>query len=146
MKRVPKIKMFFFRVGICKSKRSITSTTEKWFHEVMRWTDEFIRLQVPGIGKDKEYPAAYNETFANLASNVANISVALRYNVKGSVLIGLITAKSDKEWGDIPADGKMRIYVIGMTSKKGLVYDVQTKQTIEFSKFPNLDSIKGVMF
>lgn len=126
--------------------RQYIHVTEKWFYEVLAWTEEFIALQVPSLDLNQEYPVAYNETFVSLASNVANISVARRYNVKGSVLIGLITAKGIKPWGKIPADGKYRVYLIGLTEDSGIVYDIRTKQSIEFSKFPNIDSIKGVMF
>jgi len=126
--------------------RQYIHITEKWFYEVIAWTEDFIALEVPNLDLNKEYPVAYNETFVSMASNVANISVARRYNVKGSVLIGLITARGDKPWGEIPADGKYRVYLIGLTEDSGIVYDIRTKQSIEFSEFPNVDSIKGVMF
>ncbi len=51
-----------------------------------------------------------------------------------------------KPWGAIPADGKKRIYLIGMTEKGGLVYDLHTRQSISFDKFPNFESISGIMF
>ena len=70
--------------------------TEKWFHDVIKWTEEFIALQVPELDLQQKYPLAYDETFATLAANIANISVAGRYNIHGSVLIGLITAKKQK--------------------------------------------------
>jgi hypothetical protein len=120
--------------------------TEKWFRDVIKWTEEFIALQVPDLNLQQKYPLAYDETFATLAANIANISVATRYNVQGSVLIGLITAKHEKSWGAIPADGKKRVYLIGMTEKGGLVYDLHTRQSINFDKFPNFDSISGIIF
>lgn len=126
--------------------RKYIYVTEKWFYEVIAWTEGFIALQVPDLDLNQEYPVAYNETFVSLASNVANMAVARRYNTKGSVLIGLITAKGDKPWGKIPADGKDKVYLIGLTEESGIVYDIRTKQSIEFSKFPNIDSIKGIMF
>jgi len=120
--------------------------TEKWFHDVIEWTEEFIARQVPDLNLQQKYPLAYDETFATLAANFANISVATRYRVQGSVLIGLITAKHEKPWGAIPADGKKRIYLVGMTEKGGLVYDLHTRQSISFDKFPNFESISGIMF
>ena len=120
--------------------------TEKWFHDVIEWTEEFIALQVPDLNLQQKYPLAYDETFATLAANIANISVAKRYNIQGSVLIGLITVKHEKPWGAIPADGKSRVYLIGLTEKGGLVYDLHTRQSISFDKFPNFDSISGIMF
>jgi len=113
---------------------------------VIAWTEEFITLQVPDLDLNKEYPLTYDETFAMLASNIANISVARRYNIHGSVLIGLFTAKSIKPWGVIPADGKYRTYMIGLTEESGIVYDIRTKQSVESDKFPNRDSIKGIIF
>jgi hypothetical protein len=120
--------------------------TEKWFHDVIKWTEDFIALQVPELNLEQKYPPAYDETFAALASNFANISVAKRYNVQSSVLIGLITAQHEKSWGAIPADGKKRIYIIGLTEKGGIVYDLHTRQSISFDKFPNFDSVSGIMF
>lgn len=140
------------RLGLPSAKnvvihdRQYIYITEKWFHDVIKWTEEFIALQVPELNLQQKYPLAYDETFATLATNFANISVATRYNVQGSVLIGLITAKHEKSWGAIPADGKRRVYLIGMTEKGGLVYDLHTRQSISFDNFPNFDSISGIMF
>ncbi len=139
------------RLGLPSAKdvvihdRQYMYITEKWFHDVIAWTEEFIALQVPDLNLQQNYPLAYNETFATLAANFANLSVATRYNVQGSVLIGLLTAKHEKPWGAIPADGKKRIYLIGMTEKGGLVYDLHTRQSISFDKFPNFESISGLM-
>ena len=140
------------RLGLPSAKnvviqdRQYIYITEKWFHDVIKWTEEFIALQVPELNLQQKYPPAYDETFATLATNLANISVAARYNVQGSVLIGLITAKHEKAWGAIPADGKKRVYLIGMTEKGGLVYDLHTRQSISFDEFPNFESISGIMF
>lgn len=62
------------------------------------------------------------------------------------MLIGLLIAKHEKPWGAIPADGKKRFYLIGLTEKGGLVYDLHTRQSISFDKFPNFESISGIMF
>ena len=126
--------------------RNYIYITEKWFHDVITWTEEFVELQVPGLDLDKKYPLAYDETFAALASNLANGAISRRYNIRASALIGLITAKHEKSWGAIPADGKNRVYLIGLTEKGGLVYDIHTRQSIGFDEFPNFDSISGIMF
>ncbi|MEN8190633.1 MAG: hypothetical protein ABFS19_12375 [Thermodesulfobacteriota bacterium] len=120
--------------------------TEHWFREVLEWSDYFIRQQVPELDNLKELPTAYEETFSELMSNVANLSVAKRYNVKASVLIGLMVANSDKPWGRIPADGKPRRYIVGLTEHGGIIYDIPTRQISSLEKFPNQDSMTGVMF
>ncbi len=140
------------RLGLPSAKnvvihdRQYIYITEKWFHDVINWTEDFIAVQVPELNLHQKYPLAYDETFATLAGNIANISVAGRYNIQASVLIGLITAKHLKSWGAIPADGKKRVYLIGLTEKGGLVYDLHTRQSISFDEFPNFESITGVMF
>ena len=68
--------------------------TEKWFQDVIKWTEEFIVLQVPELNLQQKYPLAYDETFATLAANIADLAVAKRYNVQGSVLIGLDYCKT----------------------------------------------------
>ncbi len=81
-----------------------------------------------------------------LMSNIANIAVAKRYNVKGSVLIGLLVAQSKKPWGTIKADGEFRKYVIGLTENGSIIYDIPTRQSIAGNDFPNLDYITGILF
>jgi len=120
--------------------------TEKWFDDVISWTAKFIQLQTPQLDLQKTFPIGYEETFALLASNFANLSVAKRYNIKSSVLIGLLISEDKKAWGAIPGDGKTRIYVIGLTEKGGIIYDLKTHQRVLFENFPNFDSILGVMF
>jgi len=140
------------RLGLPSAKnvvihdRQYIYITEKWYHDVINWTEEFIALQVPELNLQQKYPLAYDETFATLATNIANISVAGRYNIHGSVLIGLITAKHEKSWAAIPADGRQRVYLVGLTEKGGLVYDLHTRQSISLDEFPNFDSINGIMF
>jgi len=120
--------------------------TERWFREVSDWTEYFITSQVPDlIGKDK-LPVAYTGTFAMLMSNIANISVAKRYNVKASVLIGLMNAYSNKPWGKIPADGKLRDYIIGLTENGSVVYNPETRQVTTGKDFPNNEYLKGIIF
>jgi hypothetical protein len=120
--------------------------TEKWFMDVLNWTEYFIRVQVPDIDSLQERPAAYEETVTILMSNLANLSVAGRYNIKASVLIGMVIANSDKPWEKIEADGKPRQYIIGMTQEGSIIYDLPTGQFINGSDFPNLDSMTGIMF
>lgn len=121
--------------------------TEKWFMGVVAWTDYFIKLQVPELDTLPEYPKAYVGTFTMLVSNLANLAVARRnYNVKASVLIGLLVAKSDKPWGEIPADGKPRGYIVCLTKDGSIIYDIPTQQSISGDRFPNRESITGIMF
>lgn len=119
--------------------------TDKWFRAVIDWTEKFIKKQVPGKDFVENFPLGYEETFAVLASSVANLSVARRYNIKASVLIGLITAENKKPWGKIPADGQKRVYVIGLTQDGGIIYDLKTKQTTRFEDFANFDYIKSIL-
>lgn len=120
--------------------------TEKWFYDVIVWTEDFIRLQVPNLDFNKKYPLAYDETFALLASEIADISVAKKYNIRGSVLIGLLVAKNEKPWGKIAADGEYRVYVFGLTEEDFVIYDIRTRQLIQSKNFPNSDFITGIMF
>lgn len=126
--------------------RQYTYITEKWFGDVIEWTEEFIEAQVPNVDFQKNPPVGYEETFSQLASNIANLSVAKRYNIRSSVLIGLLIANSDASWGAIPADKKDRVYLVGLTDKGGIIYDLTTKQAINFEDFPNFDSIRGILF
>ena len=119
--------------------------TEKWFREIVDWTEHFIKQQVPALDQMEELPTAYESTFTMLMSNVANVAVAKRYSVKGSVLIGLLVAKSEKAWGTIKADGKFRQYVIGLTENGSIVYDIPTGQVIDGKDFPNREYLSGIM-
>ena len=120
--------------------------TEKWFMDVVEWGKYFIKLQVPEIDTLPVPPTAYEETLTRLMTNVANLSVSKRYNIKSSVLIGLVVANSDKPWGEIPADGKSRLYVIGLTEDGSVIYDIPTRQIIDGHDFPNKESMTGIMF
>ncbi len=120
--------------------------TDKWFMDIVDWTEYFIKLQVPELDTLPELPTAYEETVTMLMSNVANLSVAKRYNLKASVLIGLLVANSDKPWGKIPADGKPRRYVVGLTEAGAIIYDIPTRQSIAGNDFPNLESMTGIIF
>ena len=120
--------------------------TEKWFKEIITWTTEFIDEQVPELKQQQDLPASYEETLVMLMSNMANLAVAKRYNVKASVLIGLVVAKNIEPWGEIGADGNMRRYVIGLTENGSLVYDVPTGQVISGKEFPNRSNIVGIIF
>ena len=125
--------------------RQYVYITEKWFDDVIQWTEEFIQAQVPELDLDRQQPLGYEETFALLASNVANLAVAKRYNIKSSVLIGLLVADSKQPWGKIPADNKRRAYVVCLTQDGGIVYDLLTRQKVPFESFANYDFIVGVM-
>jgi hypothetical protein len=120
--------------------------TEKWFKDVIDWTEYFITQQVPEIGQLEKQPVAYESTFIMLMSNIANIAVAKRYNVKGSVLIGLVVAKSEQPWGAIKADGENRQYIIGLTENGSMIYHIPTRQIIAGKKFPNIKYMSGIIF
>ena len=120
--------------------------TNKWFMDAVNWTEYFIKEQVPELDTLPELPTAYEETFTMLTSNIANLSVVKRYNIKASVLIGLVVANSDKPWGKIPADGKPRNYIIGLTEDGLIIYDIPTRQSIDGNDFPNKNSMTGIMF
>jgi hypothetical protein len=119
--------------------------TEKWFRDVVDWTEHFIKQQVPELDNLEDLPIAYEATFTMLMSNMANIAVAKRYNVKGSVLIGLLVAKSKNPWGTIRADGMSRVYVVGLTENGSIIYDISTRQVIAGKEFPNREYISGIM-
>ena len=120
--------------------------TEDWFMDVLNWSEYFIKAQVPEIDALPERPIAYKETVTMLMYNLANIMVAGRYNIKGSVLIGLLIADSDKPWGKIQADGKPRQYIIGLTEDGATIYDLPTRQVTAGKDFPNLESVTHIMF
>ncbi len=119
--------------------------TEQWFRGVVDWTEHFINQQVPDLETLEELPTAYGATFTMLMSNIANIAVAKRYNVKASVLIGLVVAKSEQPWGTIKADGEFRQYVIGLTEDGSIIYDIPTGQVILGKDFPNREYLSGIM-
>lgn len=126
--------------------RQYAYITEKWFFDVIKWTEEFIKVQIPDLDLQANYPTAYDETFAQLCGEVANLSVARKYNIKSSVLIGLMTAKNKKPWGQIPANSQSRVYIIGLTESGTIIYDIRTEQSIDLNNFPNLDSIYSFVF
>lgn len=120
--------------------------TDKWFRDVLDWTDTFIKKQVPQLETLDSLPVAYEETFSMLMSNFANMAVAKRYNVKGSVLIGLLVADSQKPWGAIPADGNSRRYIVGLARDGLVIYDIPTRQFIAGKDFPNKEYMTGIIF
>jgi len=119
---------------------------EKWFNELIDWTEEFVRRQAPKIDPGRDLPFDYQAVIAAIASNTANIAVAKRYNLQASVLIGVMAADSVEPWGAIPADGKMREYLVALTEKGGIVYDVVSRQRVSFESFPNVDHMTGISF
>jgi len=120
--------------------------TEKWFNELIEWTEDFVRQQAPKIDPMRELPFDYQSVIAAIASNTANFAVAKRYNLQASVLIGVMAADSVESWGTIPADGKMREYLVALTEKGGIVYDVASRQRVSFEGFPNVDHMTGISF
>lgn len=120
--------------------------TQKWFLQVVEWVENYIAVQIPEIRSNKKYPVGYVATVASMASSAANIAVAKRYDLHASVLIGVMRAKNVKPWGNIPADGKDRVYLVTLIGNDPIVYDVWTKQLIPFAKFPNLQSMDAIAF
>jgi hypothetical protein len=120
--------------------------TEKWFLQIVEWVENYIALQIPEIRSNKRYPVGYVSTVASMVSSAANITVAKRYDLQASVLIGVMRAKSVKPWGDIPADGKDRSYLVTLLGDDPIVYDVWTKQLIPFARFPNLETMDAIAF
>lgn len=138
-KRLPNLKTI-----IVGDKRYLF-ITEKWFMDLVHWTEYFIKQQVPELENLEELPIAYAGTFAELMSSIANIAVAKRYNVKASVLIGLILAESNKPWGKIEADGKNRVYLVALTEEGVLIYDIATHQFSRGKDFPNKKSTTKIL-
>ncbi len=77
-------------------------------------------------------------------SQYGHPSFGIGNNISGDILIQAIDA--DRASSMVPADGKQRVYLIGLTEKGGLVYDLHTRQSISFDEFPNFESISGIMF
>jgi len=120
--------------------------TANWFNELRAATEDFIDKQVPELASQPELPAAYGATYTMLMSSIANIAVAKRYKVKASVLIGVVTAKNNKPWGKIKADGKVRAYLIALTEDGALIYDFSTRQLVKGKEFPNKEYINKMLF
>jgi len=79
-------------------------------------------------------------------ANVANIPVSKRYNVKSSVLIGILSAENRRPWGTTKADNMLREYIVGLTRNGFIVYDFRTGKVISGKEFQNRDYIKGIIF
>lgn len=126
--------------------RQYVFITQKWFRQVIGWVENYIALQVPEIKSNRKYPVGYVSTVASMASSAANIAVAKRYDLRASVLIGVMRAKSEKPWGSIPGDGKDRNYIVTLIGNEPVVYDVWTKQIISFEKFPNIETMDAISF
>lgn len=120
--------------------------TDKWFDEIIQWTEEFIALQAPSVDIARNMPLDCHAVVSSLATNVANLAVAKRYNIKASVLIGVMAATSGEPWGKIPADGTLREYIVALTEKGGIVYHLPTKQRVSFERFPNREHMLAISF
>ncbi len=132
--------------NIIINDRQYVYITDNWFDEIIRWTEDFITLQAPSVDITREMPLDYPAVVSALAVNAANLTVAKMHNLKASVLIGVMAATSSIPWGGIPADGKIREYVIALTAQGGIVYDLQTRQRISFEQFPNRDHMLAISF
>ncbi len=120
--------------------------TDKWFQELVEWTEEFFRQQVPELENRKDLPVAYPGTLSMFMSNMANIQVSRRYNVEAAVLIGLMVAENRNAWGDTAADGKPRQYIVGLSRNGYIVYDFRTRQIVSGKDFVNKDYVTDIIF
>lgn len=120
--------------------------TREWFEQLRGWTDRYIAQIAPGLGEKGPALPGYTRTYSMLMNSAANFGLARRYNVKASVLIGLMVVKNNKAWGDIPGDGVTHDYLVGLTATGGIVVDLETGQSIQFADFPNKESIVGMLF
>ncbi|RUM47441.1 MAG: hypothetical protein DSY80_00935 [Desulfocapsa sp.] len=131
---------------IVVSDKRYLHITNVWFKELVKWTEEVFTQLVPDIKKSGKLPKAYSGTFATFMTNMANVAISKRYNIKGSALIGLGVAKNMKPWGTTKADGKKRDYIIALTESGYIVYDFRTHQMTTGKKFPNRDYLTGLIF
>ena len=120
--------------------------TKEWFLAMDKWTDKYILNQVPDLYSTGELPVDYRETYIMFLSSIANLQIALHYNVKSSALIGIIVAESVELWGEIAPTGRNEIYAIVLTEEQMLVYDIITKQLCKIHDFPNLKHTKAIIF
>ena len=126
--------------------RQYVFITQKWFRQVVDWVENYIAMQIPEIRPNQKYPVGYATTVASLANSAANLTVAKRYDLKASVLIGVMRAKSVNPWGAIPADGQDRVYLVTLADNDPIVYDLWTKQVIPFEQFPNAKTMDAISF
>ncbi|MCP4258092.1 MAG: hypothetical protein GY774_11435 [Planctomycetes bacterium] len=120
--------------------------TKEWFFQMLAWTEKYIKDTVPELYSKEELPPNYTEVFRTIMHSVANGTIARHYNVKASVLIGLVAMKSVNPWGPIPGDGRLRHYIVALTEKGGLVHDLHSDQTVEFNSHPNRYHIVAITF
>lgn len=120
--------------------------TREWFLELLDWCNRFIGERAPNLGGSAHSLPGYGQTYAMFINSVANMAVAGRYNVKGSVLVGLAVAWNKEPWDVIPADNEKHDYIVALTEDGGLVHDLATGQTIELRSFPNRQNIIAVLF
>ena len=131
---------------IAVNDRQYMYITKKWFMDLVDWTEYYIKRQVPEIDTLPKLPTAYLDTFIMLTANIANHMVGRRHSIKASVLIGELQVKNVHPWGEIPGDGKIRVYMVCLTEDGLIIYDIPTRQIADSSSFPNLDSMLKVMF
>lgn len=131
--------------AILVNDRRYIYITDAWFAELLDWTNRFIRDQVPALKTAPDFPLGYVNTYAALMSSVANVAVNKRYNIKGSVCIGIAVVKNVNPWGLIKPDGQAESYVIALTATGGIFHDPKTGQTASLETFPNREHIIDVL-
>jgi hypothetical protein len=120
--------------------------TKEWFLQMNEWTVSFINQQAPDLQKSGNLPVDYEQTYTMFLNSIANLQIAKHYNIKSSALIGILVAKNVQPWGEIPATGENMSYVIVLSEKAMMVYDITTKQLCKIYAFPNLKHTQGVIF
>ena len=120
--------------------------TDKWFHDIVNWTDAYLKAHVPHIGKNGQHPENYVPVFTSIASNTANLMVGKYYNIHASVLIGIMRVRMVNDWGVISGNQEYETFMVALIKDKGIVYDIKTGQSVTFEKFPNIDFVDGISF
>jgi hypothetical protein len=120
--------------------------TREWLEELITWGDRHITEHTQRIGEDHIDLKGYTQVFSMLLNSAANLAFADRYNIKGSVLLGLMVAENKVSWGPLKGDGEPYDYLIAMTDKGVLVYDPRSKQFCHMHEFPNRHAITSFLF
>lgn len=131
---------------IIVNDRAYVYITNQWFEELKGWTDRYIARIAPNVGTDGPNLIGYTRTYSMLMNSAANLQLAKRYNIKASVLIGLMVARNEKPWGKLPGDSNLHDYLIGLTEDGGIVWDMGTGQSCRLADFPNKESMVGMLF
>lgn len=119
---------------------------KSWFAELKQWTEKFIQQQVPDLTAAKVHPVDYKKVFTAFMGSIANLTMAKQYNIKGSVLLGILVTRNVEPWGKIQATDEEMRYIVALAEEGGLVHDLETNQTVAFHSFPNLKHVTKLVF